>query len=324
MWILAPFLKLIKDPLIAGRIISILSGFLTFTGALYLGKRFFDSKTSLISAVLFIFSPFIVFFDRMALTDSMLALFSFWSLIFALDIVKSPSFKKAVLLGVSLGFSILSKTPGIFNFINLPLALITLDLKDKNKLKKSIIQLAISAVIGLALYNSLKISPYFENLSKRNSDYHFAPSRLFQTPLNPFLGNLKLAFEFLAKMMTIPIFLLFVLALIHSVYKKKKIKIAIFLWGFLPFLILTSLLKVYTARYILPSVIPFIFLSSLAIAEISKKIKPKAIIFAFIITIIAPSLIFDYHLLKSPQKANLPQKEKEGYFEGWTAGYGLK
>lgn len=324
MWIAIPFLKFIKDPLIAGRTVSILSGFLTFTGAVYLGKRFFDFKTSLISAILFIFTPFIVFFDRMALTDSMLAAFSFWSLILTLDIVKSPSFKKTLLLGLSLGFSILTKTPGMFNFINLPLTLITLNLKDKNKLKKSTIQFAISALIGLALYNLLKISPYFENLSKRNSDYHFTPSHLLQTPLDSFLGNIKLAFEFLSKMVTIPIFLLFIFTLIYSIYKKKKLNIIIFLWGFLPFLILTSLLKVYTARYILPSVVPFIFLSSLAIAEITKKIKFKAMILAFIITILVPSFIFDYHLLKSPQKANLPQKEKEGYFEGWTAGYGLK
>ncbi len=40
--------------------------------------------------------------------------------------------------------------------------------------------------------------------------------------------------------------------------------------------------------------------------------------------ILLPALIFDLHLLKDLQNANLPTKEKEGYFEGWTAGYGLK
>ena len=39
---------------------------------------------------------------------------------------------------------------------------------------------------------------------------------------------------------------------------------------------------------------------------------------------ILQSLVFDYYLLKSPEKANLTRGERSGYLEEWTAGQGIK
>lgn len=321
MWLLAPFLKAIKDPLIAGRVVSILAGTLSLFGAIYLGKKFFNIKTALIAGFFFTTTPFIVFFDRMALTDSLLAGLSFWSSILALEVVKGSSIKKTIMLGVALGLSILTKTPGIFNFLNLPIAFIAVIPK---KLKKAITNLAIAGFIGVIIYNFLRLSSYFERLSQRNNYYHFPIKRLLEKPFDPFIGNVSQAIEFMLKMMTWPIFFLFIFGVTYSVYKKERTNTVIFLWGLIPLLAMTSLLKVYTARYILPSIIPFVFIASYTFARFTKEIKSKAVLIILLISVLIPSLIFDYHLLKDPQNANLPAKEKEGYFEGWTAGYGLK
>lgn len=326
IWLVVPSLKIISDPLLAGRIVSALISLLTLYGAYYLSKRHFQPKAALIAILFFTFTPFLVFFDRMALTDSMLAAFSFWSLILALKIVEKPSAKNITLLGLSLGASILTKTPGMFNFFLLPLALIKADFKNKKKLTKSILGLTLSAIIGLCLYNSLRISPYFKQLGKRNEYYHFPISRLWEKPLDPFIGNVKEGFAFLTKLMTWPVFLSFIFAIFLSLYKKKKENIIIFLWGTIPFIILTALLKTYTARYILPSVVPFVFLASWSFAEISEKIakNTKAVFGTLTTLVLIPAIIFDYQLITKPWKANLPEKEKNGYFEGWTAGYGIK
>jgi len=37
-----------------------------------------------------------------------------------------------------------------------------------------------------------------------------------------------------------------------------------------------------------------------------------------------PAFSFDYHLMTDPLGAPLPREERHGYFEDWTAGYGLK
>ncbi len=321
MWLMIPFLKTIKDPLIAGRITSVIFGLISILGSIYIGKRFFNQQTTIIAGILFAIIPFLVFFDRMALVDSLLAGLSFWSLIMTLEVVNTGSIKKTILLGVLLGLSYLTKTPGIFNFIALPTALIT---AKKKEVKKSIKNLAIAAFIGFGIINLLRISSNFEKLSERDQYYHFQISRLWEVPFDPFLGNIKLSFDFMTKMMTWPAFILFIFGVFYSLYKRERTNIVILLWGLIPFLALTSLLKVYTARYILPSVVPFIFIASYSLSKITENIKNKLIVVAITITLLIPALIFDFHLLKDPQNANLPAKEKEGYFEGWTAGYGLK
>ena len=321
MWLIASFLKLIKDPLIAGRAVSVLAGILSLIGTIYLGKKFFNIKTALTAGFFFATTPFLVFFDKMALTDSLLASLSFWSLILALEVSKSGSIKKTIILGLALGLSILTKIPGIFNFINLPLALLATTSK---KLKKSITNLTIAGLIGASIYNLLRFSSYFERLSQRNDYYHFPIKRLLEKPFDPLFGNLTQATEFMSKMMTWPIFFLFISGIIYSIYKRERTNIVILLWGIIPLIAMASLLKVYTARYLLPSIVPFVFMASYAFVKLTERIKTKALSLALLIAVLTPSFVFDYHLLKDPQNANLPAKEKEGYFEGWTAGYGLK
>lgn len=224
-------------------------------------------------------------------------------------------------MGVVIGLSYLTKTPAIFNFIALPISLIA---SNKNEIKNAIKNITIAALVGFGIINILRISPYFERLSERDQYYHFPINRIWEVPFDPFLGNIKLGFDFMTKMMTWPVFILFIFGVFYSLYKRERTNIVILLWGLIPLLALTSLLKVYTARYILPSVVPFIFIASYSLSKITENIKNKLIVVAITVTLLIPALIFDFHLLKDPQNANLPAKEKEGYFEGWTAGYGLK
>ncbi len=76
MWLMIPFFKVFNDPLMAGRFLSVLSGYFTFLGVVFLGWKFFDKKTALWTALLIAITPFVVFFDRMSLVDSMLSAFS--------------------------------------------------------------------------------------------------------------------------------------------------------------------------------------------------------------------------------------------------------
>lgn len=91
-----------------------LSGLFTLTGVVVLGNKFFNRRTGLISGFLIAIIPLTVFFDKMALTDTMLAAFSIWSLVFALSLVQKNTIKNTLLLGLVLGGGILVKTPGGF------------------------------------------------------------------------------------------------------------------------------------------------------------------------------------------------------------------
>src|SRR3989344_9342987 len=61
MWMMIPFFKVFEDPLYAGRFLSVLSGYLTLLGALFLGWRFINKKVGLWAAFLIAITPYIVF-----------------------------------------------------------------------------------------------------------------------------------------------------------------------------------------------------------------------------------------------------------------------
>ena len=64
MWLMTPMLGIFSDPLIAGRILSVLSGLATVTGAVFLGKKFYSLRVGLIAGFLMSVVPFMVFFDK--------------------------------------------------------------------------------------------------------------------------------------------------------------------------------------------------------------------------------------------------------------------
>ena len=319
MWITSLSLKIFKDPLFSGRIISVLAGFSSLAAAFFLGKEIFKTKTGIIFAILITFLPFTLFFDRMALVDSMLASFYLWSLVLALKISQKPKVKTAVLLGLSLGGGILTKTPGIFAFISLPFILITTNLKN---FKKVALNLSLSAFIGLLIFNLLRISPYFENLSKRDNDYYFPIKHILENPTNPLIGNTKYLVEALSKFLTLPIFLITLFSILLVFYKKDRKLLTILLWSLIPIIPMLFLFKTFTSRYILFSTMPLIIILSWGITILIEKYqKVGKIIFG---ASLIPALIFDYYLLFNPTKAPLPKDDRKGYFEDWTAGYGIK
>src|SRR3990167_344188 len=88
MWSTIPFLKLVSDPLIAGRFVSVFAGFGSLVGIGTLALLLFsDPFIALFSSLIYAIIPFTMFFDRMALADSLLAMFGIWSLIFAIKFI---------------------------------------------------------------------------------------------------------------------------------------------------------------------------------------------------------------------------------------------
>lgn len=318
MWLLIPILNLFSDPLFAGRFLSIMSGIATLFASYLLGKNFFNKKVALWSAFLITITPYIAFFDRMALVDSMFSAFFLWSLYFSLIVSKDPNIKNALILGVILAGGILTKTPGIIAFYLLPISLITLPL---TKWFKSATYLFISILVGLGIYNLLRISPYFSNLSQRDKDYIFPISRIFTHPFDPLTLHLKDISAWLPSMLTWPILLLLISAIIFSLIKVKRIKLVLILWSLIPLLILASFLQIFTTRYILFTIPPLLILTAFLLNHLANNILKTTI---FIIILIFSSLTFNFPMLFDMEKTPLPRESKRGYFEDWTAGYNLK
>lgn len=329
MWLLTPLFKIFDDPLYAGRFLSVISGFGTLIGVFLIGWKFFNLKAGLWAAFLIASVPWMVFFDRMALVDSMLSAFSIWSLFLALLLIKYPRIDLAMVLGYVLGGAILTKTPGMFNLLVLPTTLITFKWLDKDRQQKLLKLFGlwiIAFIITMVIYNLLRLGPGFLNLSSRNQDYIFSPLELIGRPLDPFIPHLKDLADWAPKLLTWPVLLIVVLGIVSAFLKKNRFALTIFFWSLIPLLVQSFLLKTFTARYLLFSIPPLLVLGGYFIAGITSQIKLNPIlkILLLIFFLVPPVLNFTYKLITDPALAPLPKQERRGYLEDWTAGYGLK
>lgn len=328
MWAMTPLFKIFSDPLFAGRILSVLSGFITFSGVLFLGWRFFGKRVGIWAAFLYVITPYFIFFDRMALVDSMLAAFSIWVLNLSLLLIQFPRFDLAMVLGYVLGGGLLTKTPGFFNVLAFPFSILTFNFSAKNRQSRivRIFLIWLSAlIISLAIYNILRLGPGFTNLSSRNQDYVRSPAALLVRPWDPFVPHFWNLSDWSLRLIGIPVLILLAFGIFAGIKDRlsRRTVLAIFFFSLMPLFIQMNLLQTFTARYILFSLPPLLVLAALGVQKLTVNKFSKAWVIIFLVVIIWPAY-FNFQLLTNPQNAPLPKGEREGYFEMWTAGYGFK
>ena len=127
-------LRFISDPLAAVRMVSVLCGFFSMIGIGLAARELFRStKIGIFSSILYLVYPFTVMYDRMALMDSMVAMFSIWSLYLSVLLVKKPRLDTALLFGMVLGGGVLTKTSGFLNIYLLPATLLLFDWQKRDR-----------------------------------------------------------------------------------------------------------------------------------------------------------------------------------------------
>src|SRR3989344_5907762 len=109
MWLLAPLLKLGADPLLTGRVLSVAAGLATVIGVYLLTKKLFDKTTAIWAAGLATLQPFLVFYDRLSLVDSLLSALIVWSAYFAWSLWAKPELIIALWLGLVWAATLLTK-----------------------------------------------------------------------------------------------------------------------------------------------------------------------------------------------------------------------
>jgi hypothetical protein len=325
MWGVIPFLKLFADPLFAGRFLSVICGMATLGGVYLIAKLLFKSqKVALVAAAITATSPFMVFFDRMALADSLLTTTAVWTFYLAVITARTLRLDMAMLTGFTLGAGLLTKSPALFFAILLPSAGILIDWQTKKRIKilvQFVFLLAVSLAIGFGLYNILRLGPNFHLLASRNMDYVYPYTHIFANFFDPFIPHLKDTLGYFWLLGPGSLVLLFSVGLVSAFKSNWKVGLVLSLWFFFPLAAVTLYAKVYTARYIL-YLVPFAAL--LAAAAFLNRAKLTGIITLIFLAFIFQSLYLNRQLLVEPEKAALPRSERSGYLEEWTAGYGIK
>ncbi|MEK7090888.1 MAG: glycosyltransferase family 39 protein [Patescibacteria group bacterium] len=325
MWATIPFLKLVSDPLLAGRALSVLAGLGSVVGIGLASFLLFKNPrqttvTVLIAAVL----PYLVFFDRMALADSLLAMFLVWTFVFSYLSFIHKRLDLAMFAGFTLGFAWLTKSPAIFAFFLLPLNILFIPKYSVKNLLISIFYFLVSVTIAFGMYNILRLGPEFHQIALRNADYVFPLSEVLRRPLDPLLPHLKDSFLFFAYFLT-PLGLLAAVSGILSGGRSHwQSRLILAAWWLGPVLVQSAIARGFTARYLLFTVPFATILIALAVEHIGQRTQKHFLSIAAAGLIVVPALVMDYLAVTRPESLPLPRIERSGYLEDWTAGYGLR
>lgn len=328
MWLIIPFLKIFSDPLVAGRIVSVLSGLGTMVGMGVLSYLLFKKKEiSLFASILYLVSPFCFFFDRMALADGLLSVFGIWYLVFSILLVKNLRLDFAMISGILLGLGLITKSPALFFALMLPLTIFVINnetMKQWSNRLKLVVLWIVVMIFAFAIYNILRLGPEFHMIAIRNKDYVFSLSEILKYPLNPLAGNLKSVVEWYWILLTPPLFILGIFSIPLVLKNNFKKGLFLLLWWLIPLLAQSAIAKVYTSRYILFSVPIFLIFAAVLLEQIFSTLKNKVLTTIFLTVIFIVPFYQVFLLIAFPQRAYLPENERKGYLEIWTAGYGIR
>jgi len=339
MWATIPFLKIFNDPLFAGRFLSVLTGLASLIGISLISWRLFKDKlVVLLSALFYTILPFFVFFDRLALVDSMLLMFTIWIVYFGLLFIQKPQLSFSFILGFLLAGGLLTKSPAIFAAILIPTFLLFFKFRKEKKEScfrkylKVLSLLAFIYVIGLGIYNFLlRLGPGFEMIAIRNKDYIFSVKEILSHPLDPLRPHLGDLVKWFGSLFGRTIISFIFVGAVISLWKKTKIGLFLLAWLLVPLLAQSVFAKVFTPRYILFTIWPLVIFAAFGVKLFFEVIKEnfrgrsvKIVLTIFAILILLYPLSFNFDLIFSPERAKLPRNLRSGHLEEWPAGQGIK
>lgn len=331
-WGTIPFLKIFSpNDLFAGRMFSVATGFAALLGIFSLNFYIFGKRAGYIASILYIFLPYVLFYDRMALVDSAVNAGFIWILFFSFVLAEKRRLSTAFMMGFVGGIALLAKSSSKM-FLALSAAAPILYIKnikspfkslDKDFFKKSFdyfILLAIAIGISFLFYNVQRLSPYFHYVAQKNTTFIMTRAEFFETPFAYFKNNFW----------NIPLVILWesgwtiaaASILGFFIMLKKDLKKALYLsvFVFAPYVAIAFFAKVLFPRYVLFYSTLLIIFATYFLINIKgfKKQVLTLSILCFSMAVYAYPLIFD------PAKANFPEVDRGQYVEGVTAVWGAE
>ena len=273
------------DPLVSGRLLSIFFSFLTFITFLYIVKKFDSLNYQTI--LLFIFTPLLAFFDRLALPESIITFIYTLSLYIAISIKKKPTIIKSIFLGIAIATGWWFKSSIL---VILP-SLLFLPFKSS----------LIAVTTLIIIISPLLSHPLYSQVSRFESLMLLSIPQLLSFPLDLWLRNFTSVFWWLLIYLTPIIFI-----------RRKNLLLLSFI--FVPVVAEIILSKTFYSRYLV--------MIAPAVCAAAGKIKIKYLIPGILITVLilfSPLGFYRIFGFIPAVSADFSQ-----YVRGWTSGYGVK
>jgi len=325
IWLVSILTNYIYNPLIAGRFVSIIAGFATLIGLFLLSKELFKSRwVGIISVLLYVLYPFALLLNRMAIYESLIGMFTIWSLYVAILLVRYVNVGMSLILGLFLGGGLLTKSSGFINIYLLPTVLLLFNFKEKNfqKLFKWFFLALLAIILSLLYYSVLLLSNKYYMISEKDAIFTYHLRELI--PYHAFdkwVGNILQLIHWTFIYLTYPASLL-LFSYVGKSYRKEKL--LLLLWFIIPIIGIALFNRILNTRYIFPMTLLLLPIIAINLKELYFFMKNKlgySLIVALSIGFLA---FFDYKVLTDMSHAPIPQKDIQQYVNSFSSGQGLK
>ena len=319
-------LELFKDPLFAGRMVSVIAGFFSVVGLFFSGREIFrNTKIGLLAAGLYVIYPFAMVYDRLAIYDSLVFMFMTWALYFTVLLIRHIRLDIAMILGMIIGGGMLTKSSANFAFILLPFSLLLFPFKkkiDKRKIGLWAVFATTAFILAQVMYSVLRLSPFYHIIGQKNLTFIYSFSDWFQSPFAFVWGNLDGLTTWLIGYVSIPFLLL---AFASFVIKREftREKLLLIIWFIVPFMALAFFGKVIYPRFIFFMTMPLILLGSFGLYYLMNYVKKLWIKIIILLVFTISWLYSSYFVITDFGNAPIPNSDKAQLYAAWPAGGGV-
>jgi 4-amino-4-deoxy-L-arabinose transferase-like glycosyltransferase len=324
-WGTIPFLKLFSQNLLfGGRMFSVATGFVSLIGLFSLLFYLFNKKTAFWGVFLYIFTPFFLFYDRIALADSAVNTGFIWILFFSILTIKTLRLDLALFFGLTAGMAMLTKSSvRLFVGLSAFAPILIWNKKERNIINKTVNYLILFVfvfAIAMAIYNVQRLSPFMHYIEGKNNTFVMPISEFIKSPFAVLWPNLIIIPHYVFSEMGWLTGFLGVIGLVILLKNDLSLGLYFSIWLFVSYFAIAGLSRVIFPRYL-------IFLATLLTifaAYFLSNLKSRLFKYILLIVFLLISAFYAYGFYFNPSAIPFPEIDKGQYVEGETAGWGAK
>lgn len=332
-WPMVPLIRLGLDPITVARAMHVLAGMLGAVLVYRLALRSGDERTAFASGALFAICPFVVYLQRLALSDMFLCTAGVWVTISVMKFVESASWRHASELAVALVLAALCKLPVGFVFLgSLPLALLLMPAPARRALLRPPALTRALAAHGPAILLALAVLLVAMLRLRRGQSPGFGLQDLAGVGLGRYpdiatsmgVARPRLLDE-LAAQLSWPVTAAALIGVVASALRNDWRQRWLIASGALPMLLIGLLAEFWFSRYLLFTLPPLIVSSasgwrSLALRARGLRVPLELGVLALCVGFMGRQSAL---LILDPSSANWSRVDRVQYFEAPGSGFGF-
>lgn len=338
IWIIVAYQNILSDPILAARLVSVTAGVASLIGVYLLGRELFSERVGKVSAIIYLFCPYFIFYERLAFMESLVNAFGIWIALISFRISKENELKNRsfIFLGILLGLAFFTKSTALM-FIPTPFVIFVLwkTYYKKNFFKFFSLTALIILLINLPYFFTDQIIG-FQNRHPifSGTKYYIPLGTLLEFPIEIWEENIRKIYIYLMIYLTFPLFLVTTFGMFYAGMIKNKAGIALTLLFAIPASIIMLIGNVIFSRYYLALVPPLILLSGWALIHLADYVAEKLfplssrraniILSILLVFIVSEGMIFSKNLAQDPDKALFPNFDRFQYLISPHSGLGVK